>query len=222
MGRRCARFPSLSARNRATRGGPALSQATLVRSSQAWREVGRWPKRGSTALRLWQTRPVKDEDSRITGQREVLTPVFDVSQTDGEPVIRMPNPPPPAYGRAPRGMAAALAAAGTDLGWNVRLRAVPTGAAPVLDHPARAIAADPAETDPTHCTALLSALTTAAAADVEGSVEHRQAVAAAATAVVLATYHLPAPTAVRPAPEWRHDHGSCSPRWTPPPASPGG
>ena len=200
-----ARFPQLSPRNHLL----VLAQqpgATLVLPSAGWRDVGRWPKRGSTALRLWESRPIKGDRGRVTGQTDILAPVFDVTQTDGEPVAMMPTPPPPAPGRAPRGMAAALAGAAAELGWSVQLRPAPTGAAPELDDHAHVIVADPAGDDLAHCTAVLAALTIAAAAALDSPPGQRTAVATAAAAVVWATYHLPAPMAVRPCPEWRHAH----------------
>lgn len=202
-----ARFPHLSPRNHLL----VLAQqpgAKLLLPSTGWRDVGRWPKRGSTALRLWQTRPVKDAGGRVTGDTDILAPVFDVTQTDGEPVVLMPTPPAPAPGRAPRGMAVALAAAATDLGYSVQLRPAPTGTAPDLDTAARTITADPGGDDLAHCQAVLAALTTAATRDLDAGPDQRSAAAAAAASVVWATHHLPASAAVRPCPEWRHDHAA--------------
>ncbi len=201
-----ARFPHLSARNHLL----VLAQrpqATLLLPATSWREVGRWPKRGSTAVRLWESRPVKDaRNRRSTRTAEILAPVFDVTQTDGEPVVMLPEPSPPAPGRAPRGMAAALAQAAAVWDWRIESRPIPTGAAPELDRESRCITADPAGDQLTHCAALVSAITTAAAGGlVDVSDEHRAAVATAAAAVAWATYHFPAPTAVRPCPRWRSD-----------------
>ena len=65
-----ARFPGLSPRNHLL----VLAQqpsATLLLCSSEWRDVGRWPKRGSTALRLWQTRPIKGRSGRVTGSADI-------------------------------------------------------------------------------------------------------------------------------------------------------
>lgn len=199
-----ARFPGLSPRNHLM----VVAQqptATLLLSSSEWRDVGRWPKRGSTALRLWQTRAIKGERGRVTGSADILAPVFDVTQTDGEPVVMMPTPAPPQPGRAPRGMAAALAATATELGWTMRHRPVPTGTAPTLDATERIITVDAGGDQLSHCTDVTAALMTAATTDLAGSPEQRAAIAAAAASVVWATYGLPSPSAVRPLTEWRQD-----------------
>lgn len=199
-----ARFPGLSPRNHLL----VLAQqpsATLLLCSSEWRDVGRWPKRGSTALRLWQTRPIKGEKGRVTGSADILAPVFDVTQTDGEPVVMMPTPAPPQPGRAPRGMAAALAAAATELGWTMRQRPVPTSDAPTLDATERIITVDAGGDQLSHCIDVTAALMTAATTDLTGSPEQRAAIAAAAASVVWASHGLPSPSAVRPLPEWRHD-----------------
>ncbi len=182
-------------------------QAQLLLSPQQWRDVGRWPKRGEEPVRLWRSRPVRYErgpqSTRMVGG---WAPVYDVDQTEGEPLIMMPRPAAPTPGRAPRGMGAALGAVADVMGFAVRLRPVVSGHAPHLNPTARIITTDPAGDDASHCAALLQRITAAAAADTSVAVAHRDAVGAATAAVVWATYHQPAPSAVRPDPKWRTDH----------------
>ncbi len=182
-------------------------QAQLLLSPQQWRDVGRWPKRDQEPVWLWRARPVRyQRGPQATRTVGGWAPVYDVDQTEGEPLIMMPRPAAPAPGRAPRGMAAALGAVADVMGFAVRLRPVASGHTPHLDPTARIITADPAGDDASHCAALLQRITAAAAADTSVAVAHRDAVGAATAAVVWATYHQPAPSAVRPDPKWRTDH----------------
>ena len=202
-----AHFPLFSARNHLMVLGQR-PEAQLLLSPQQWRDVGRWPQRNAEPVRLWRSRPVRDgrgpRTPRMVGG---WAPVFDVDQTEGEPLILMPQPAAPATpGRAPRGMAAALGASAAGLGFTLHLRPVATGEYPQVDEGVRIITADPAGDDVNHCTALLLRITTAAAGGTGIPVDYNDAVGAAAAAVVWATYHLPAPTAVRPDPGWGTDH----------------
>ena len=198
-----ARFPLLSARDHVM----VLAQrpgARLLLSAQQWREVGRWPRRGEEAVRLWREQRRRSR----SGGRGVwaLAPLFDADQTDGEPLIMMPPPAQPAPGRAPRGMAAALGAAAAATGCEVRLRPATTGRPPQLDPSSGLITADPSGDDADHCAALLAVITGAAAAHTTVAAADREAVAAAAAAVVLAAHGQPTGTGVRPDPAWGGDH----------------
>lgn len=201
-----ARFPLFSARNHLMVLGQR-PEAQLLLPPQQWRAVGRWPVRNAEPVRLWRSRPVRDgRGPRTTRMVGGWAPVFDVDQTEGEPLILMPQPAPATPGHAPRGMAAALGASAAGLGFTLQLRSVATGDRPQADDAVRTITADPASDDVNHCTALLLRITTAAAGGTGIPVECNDAVGAAAAAVVWATYHLPAPSAVRPDPGWGTDH----------------
>lgn len=121
-----ARMPNYSVSNQLLLASQR-PQASLVMSASQWREVGRYPARGSTALRIWAPRrnparqaqePTGDPLPLTTGDggardpqarvRFLLVPVFDVSQTDGDPLPQQPSPVQPPEGRAPAGMWDAL------------------------------------------------------------------------------------------------------------------
>ena len=126
-----ARLPHYSVSNQLLLAAQAPS-ASLVMSAAQWRQVGRYPARGSSALRIWAprratahdpapTRPQEPDDpntrrpTRAPVARDVqgrtrflLVPVFDVAQTDGEPLPTQPTPTPPPPGHAPAGMWDAL------------------------------------------------------------------------------------------------------------------
>ncbi len=100
-------------------------EATMVAGYRAWQAKGRQVRRGETAIKVFgpvttrepkldvQGRPIRDadgkplQDVRIVGVKPVS--VFDVSQTDGDP---LPEPPPATLltGQAPPGLWAALQA----------------------------------------------------------------------------------------------------------------
>lgn len=135
-----ARLPHYSVSNQLLLAAQA-EHASLVMSASEWRQVGRYPARGTTALRIWAPRraprtdtdapraaepgDVRDEPSANVGDhagerrvdpgpasrggtRFLLVPVFDVSQTAGEPLPQQPTPVPPPPGHAPHGMWDAL------------------------------------------------------------------------------------------------------------------
>lgn len=126
-----ARLPQFSVSNQLLIAAQAPT-ASLVMSAAQWRQVGRYPARGSTALRIWAPRrtpqpkpapPGTDgadpSDAQPAGRapavrnpeeraRFILVPVFDVAQTDGEPLPVQPTPVPPPPGQAPDGMWDAL------------------------------------------------------------------------------------------------------------------
>jgi hypothetical protein len=83
-------------------------EATRVAAASVWRELGRFPAKGSHALRVfapieWNVACSESDDGarwnakRKRWERKVrsfkLVPVFDVSQTDGD---ELPEPPAPA------------------------------------------------------------------------------------------------------------------------------
>lgn len=64
--------------------------ATYVANYRQWQKLGRYVKKGETAIKIWQPRFLKQEnddgelESVFAGFR--LTSVFDISQTDGKPI----------------------------------------------------------------------------------------------------------------------------------------
>jgi antirestriction protein ArdC len=69
--------------------------ATQVAGFKAWQQLGRQVRKGERSIRIMAPMSVKerDEQGEETGERVVFfraVPVFDVSQTDGEP---LPEPP---------------------------------------------------------------------------------------------------------------------------------
>lgn len=115
------------------------ADVSMVMSAAQWREVGRWPAKGSHALRIWapsrrrtggaggEQRPAREADPG-SGQaprderdrpRFVLVPVFDVAQTEGEPLPSAPDPVAPPSGQAPAGMWQALVDYATAAGFTV-------------------------------------------------------------------------------------------------------
>lgn len=137
-----ARLPQYSVSNQLLLAAQAPS-ASLVMSAAQWRQIGRYPARGSSALRIWAPRSkiLKDQptveprdasdveqrpEPRAADAREadsrarfLLVPVFDVSQTDGEPLPQQPTPVAPPPGQAPDGMWDALTAYASAAGYSV-------------------------------------------------------------------------------------------------------
>ena len=76
--------------------------ATLVAGYRRWQELGRQVRKGETSLAILAPILKKvegeggDEERRVVGFRTAR--VFDIAQTDGEPLARTP-PPGPARGR---------------------------------------------------------------------------------------------------------------------------
>ena len=127
--------------------GHQLPAVSMVMSAAQWRQVGRWPAKGSTALRIWAPRRgrVSDASRGAEGQdaagkdaapgddqatgtptrgsggrtRFLLVPVFDVSQTAGADLPSQPTPVPPPAGRAPVGMWEAMVAYAGRAGFQV-------------------------------------------------------------------------------------------------------
>jgi hypothetical protein len=117
-----ARMPHYSVSNQLLLCAQAPN-ASLVMSAAHWRQIGRYPARGSTALRIWAPSRATARGTRATRLRDdapesdeareaeakpqsrfILVPVFDVAQTDGEPLPEQPTPMPPPPGEAPVGM----------------------------------------------------------------------------------------------------------------------
>jgi hypothetical protein len=137
-----ARLPHYSVSNQLLLAAQAPT-ASLVMSAAQWRQVGRYPARGSIALRIWAPRRATQHDQRVgpsrpaeeSGDRPtpdsnvargadgrarfLLVPVFDVAQTDGEELPVQPTPVPPPPGQAPDGMWDALVGYATDAGFSV-------------------------------------------------------------------------------------------------------
>lgn len=100
--------------------------ATRVAGYRAWQQLGRHVRKGETALRIFAPIVRKDaadddagdttEQRRLVGFKAV--PVFDVSQTEGDPLpdVEMPRL---LNGEAPAGLWDALAAQVADLGYDL-------------------------------------------------------------------------------------------------------
>jgi hypothetical protein len=111
--------------------------ATQVAGFNKWKEMGRAPLKGTKSI--WinapSTRKLKDKDGNVVtddnGKEKTWTsfypvPVFDISQTDGDPV---PEPPvvryTPAEGVAPPQMHTALEDQITKRGYRIEYRELP-------------------------------------------------------------------------------------------------
>lgn len=73
-------------------------QATQVAGFKAWRALGRQVRKGEHAIRIMAPMSVKerDEAGQETGERVTFfraVPVFDIAQTDGEPLPEVPREP---------------------------------------------------------------------------------------------------------------------------------
>jgi antirestriction protein ArdC len=68
-------------------------QATQVAGFRAWQSLGRHVRKGERAISIMAPMSVKDAetDERVTFFRSV--PVFDIAQTDGEPLPEVPRQP---------------------------------------------------------------------------------------------------------------------------------
>jgi len=171
-----ARFPKYSFANQLLVASQ-MPNASLVMAAAEWRQVGRYPAAGSTALRIWAPRRVPkvqdDEEQERTRMRFVLVPVFDVSQTAGEPLPEQPVPVPPPAGMAPSGMWEELCAFAADSGYTVSL--APTGGPDGLtDTARRSIVVAPAASDLAQTLTLAHEIGHMALhADAEGSAHHR-------------------------------------------------
>ena len=123
------RFPTRSARNNLLIRAQCPS-ATAVLGYRQWEALGRHVRRGEHGLRIFAplTRRIEHDDVE-TGETEVarlvrgfrLVSVFDVSQTDGEPLPTDPVRPRLVAGEAPVGMWEALARDVTECGFTLEL-----------------------------------------------------------------------------------------------------
>lgn len=73
-------------------------QATQVAGFKAWQSLGRQVRKGERAIRIMAPMSVKERDAagNETGERVVFfraVPVFDIAQTDGEPLPQAPREP---------------------------------------------------------------------------------------------------------------------------------
>ena len=127
-----ARFPTRSARNNLLIRAQC-PDATAVLGFRQWEALGRHVRRGEHGLRIFApvTRRIERDDPD-TGETDVarlvrgfrLVSVFDVSQTDGEPLPADPVRPQLVEGEAPVGMWEELTRHVTDCGFTLEL--VPT------------------------------------------------------------------------------------------------
>lgn len=107
--------------------------ATHVAGFKQWQKLGRAPRRGEKAI--WIQAPMTrkeidpdtgEEKSKLFGFKAV--PVFDISQTDGDPVPEPPTPNPTTLqGAAPDGMIDDLNTAITQRGFTVHTGDLPPG-----------------------------------------------------------------------------------------------
>ena len=72
--------------------------ATQVAGFKAWQQLGRQVRKGERAMRIMAPMSVKerDESGEETGERVIFfraVPVFDIAQTDGEPLPEPPSEP---------------------------------------------------------------------------------------------------------------------------------
>jgi antirestriction protein ArdC len=70
--------------------------ATQVAGFKAWQELGRQVRKGERSIRILAPMVVKDRDADSDDATRVVfraVPVFDVSQTDGEPLAEAPREP---------------------------------------------------------------------------------------------------------------------------------
>jgi antirestriction protein ArdC len=70
--------------------------ASQVAGFKAWQKVGRQVRKGEKSIRIWAPMLVQDRDSDDPDARRMLfrlVPVFDVEQTDGDPLPEPPREP---------------------------------------------------------------------------------------------------------------------------------
>ncbi len=206
-----ARFPKYSFANQLLVASQ-LPTASLVMAASEWRQVGRYPAAGSTALRIWAPRRVpKVQPDEKQGEQQgeqdrmrfVLVPVFDVSQTAGESLPEQPAPVPPPAGLAPAGMWEALSAFAADRGYAVSL--APTGGPDGLtDTARRSIVVDPGASDLAQTLTLAHEIGHMALhADAEGSAHRRGILEIEAESVAFA---VAAAYGIEDASEWHFDY----------------
>jgi hypothetical protein len=136
-------------------------EATRVASAKVWRELGRHQVKGSTALRVYapmewhvdakgqqpgevnqwgQVAFQCDKHKRVCVRAKTfkLVPVFDVSQTDGEP---LPDPPVPAPidGDSHAHLEPALVSLANEIGFSVSTEVLGDGSGGYCNHTAKAI-----------------------------------------------------------------------------------
>jgi hypothetical protein len=75
-----------------------MPQATQVAGFKAWQALGRQVRKGERSIRILAPMSLKerDEQGNETDERRTFfraVPVFDVSQTDGEPLAEAPREP---------------------------------------------------------------------------------------------------------------------------------
>src|SRR5262249_38314842 len=130
-----------------------LPTATRVAAASVWKELGRWPAKGSHALRVFAPMEwfvaceagelgARYNEKRGRYERKVrtfkLVPVFDVSQTDGD---ELPEPPSPAEleGDSHAHLEPALVTLATELGFSVSTEELDDGVGGYADLDAKRI-----------------------------------------------------------------------------------
>lgn len=128
--------------------GMQRPDATIVAGASKWRQHGRYPKKGSKAIWVLapMTRKVVDRDEKtgeessrqaVVGFRAV--PVFDVAETDGEPLPRDPTTMRELTGAAPDDITDDLTNAAATHGYTVHHRTIAGGAEGYTDPAAKEI-----------------------------------------------------------------------------------
>ena len=104
--------------------------ATRVASYKKWLEVGRQVRKGEHALSIFAPMTRTREDKKTGEEKRFvsgfrLVPVFDVSQTDGDPLPEEIRPTL-LVGQAPEGLVDSLATVVTDFGYTLHFGPAPT------------------------------------------------------------------------------------------------
>jgi antirestriction protein ArdC len=109
-------------------------EATQVAGFRRWQELGRQVRKGERSIKIMAPMSVKREDDH--GDDEVVTffravPVFDIAQTDGDPLPQAPREPITGDSHAEH--IPALEAHAQSLGYAVERRELPNGAGGYCD-----------------------------------------------------------------------------------------
>jgi hypothetical protein len=103
-----------------------MPDASWVAGYRSWQRLGRQVRKGERSIRI--VAPVLKDDS-VVGFRSV--PVFDISQTEGEP---LPEPTKLLEGEAPQNQIKALANLAKEAGFDVIYGQLPRGVNGMCDH----------------------------------------------------------------------------------------
>jgi len=130
-----------------------MPEARRVAAASVWRELGRWPAKGSSALRVyapfqsWRPCDESDDGARYNEKRQRwerkvtffnLVPVFDVSQTTGEDLPEAPATSP-IEGDSHAHLEPALIKLAGDIGFTVNTEQLEDGTGGYCDSTAKRI-----------------------------------------------------------------------------------